>query len=83
MRAEAESVVHRARLAPGLAGRQVRASGGAEHHSGSPFSASNFLCQFVESLAELAGKSRRLGYWCKTRQKSGTVQLLITETRSR
>ena len=37
-----------------------------------------FLCQSVEGLAELAGKSRRLGYWCKTRQKSGTVQLLIT-----
>ena len=36
MRAEADSVVHRARLAPGLADRQVRASGGAERHSGSP-----------------------------------------------
>ena len=44
------------------------------------FSASNYLCQSVEGLAELAGKSRRLGYWCKTGQKSGTVQLLITET---
>eukprot|EP00439_Symbiodinium_sp_Y106_P038198 s4133_g4.t1 len=42
-----------------------------------------FLCQSVEGLAELAGKSRRLGYWCKARQKFGTVQLLITETRSR
>ena len=49
------------------------------------FSTSNFLCQAVEGLAELAGarSTEPSRYWCKPRQKSGTAQLLITETRSR
>ena len=42
--------MHLARLAPGRAGRQVRASGGAQ----GKFSV--LLCQSVEGLAELAGK---------------------------
>ena len=41
--------------------------------------------RIVEGLAELAGarSTEPSRYWCKPRQKSGTAQLLITETRSR